>query len=68
MDEIANGIDLNLYDSWIDIRCDEPLQAYDLVANINTPIRGVCRDIQNIEATDLSTRHSQMTHAMFRRV
>lgn len=66
MREIANEIGLDLHDGRIDIRCDELLQTYDPATNINTSIRGVSRDIQNIEGTDISKPHLQVTHALFR--
>ena len=59
--EIADEIGLDLYNGRIEILCDETLRPYDPAANVDTPVEEAFRDIENIEAADLPTPHSQVT-------
>jgi len=59
--EIADEIGLDLYNGRIEILCDETLRPYDPAADVDAPVQEAFRDIENIEAADLPTPHSQVT-------
>ena len=59
--EIADEIGLDLYNGRIEILCDETLRPYDPAADVSAPVAEAFRDIENIDATTLSTPHSQVT-------
>jgi restriction endonuclease Mrr len=56
--EIADDIGLDLYNGRIEILCDETLRPYDPAADIDAPLQEAFRDIENIEAANLSDPHS----------
>jgi len=56
--EIADEIGLDLYNGRIEILCDETLRPYDPAGDIGAPIQEAFRDIENIEAANLSDPHS----------
>jgi restriction endonuclease Mrr len=58
--EIADEIGLDLYNGRIEILCDETLRPYDPAAGVDAPVQEAFRDIENIEAVDLPTPHSQV--------
>jgi len=59
--EIADDIGLDLYNGRIEILCDETLRPYDPAAEIDAPVAEAFRDIENIDAGDVPTPHSQVT-------
>jgi len=59
--EIADEIGLDLYNGRIEILCDETLRPYDPATDVDAPVKEAFRDIENIEAADLSTSHSAVT-------
>ncbi|WP_123624235.1 restriction endonuclease [Halorubrum sp. CSM-61] len=59
--EIADEIGLDLYNGRIEILCDETLRPYDPATDVDAPVTEAFRDIENIEAADLSTPHSAVT-------
>jgi restriction endonuclease Mrr len=59
--EIANEIGLDLYSGRIEILCDQSLRPYDPAADVGAPLTEAFRDVDNIEAADLPTLHSQVS-------
>ena len=59
--EVADEIGLDLYNGRIEILCDETLRPYDPATDADAPVQEAFRDIDNIEAADLSTPHSAVT-------
>ena len=55
---IADEIGLDLYNGRIEILCDETLRPYDSAADVDAPVQEAFRDIENIEAADLSDPRS----------
>ena len=56
--EIADEIGLDLYNGRIEILCDETLRPYDPAADVDAHVQEAFRDIENIEAAELSDPHS----------
>ncbi|WP_138006742.1 restriction endonuclease [Halalkalirubrum salinum] len=58
---IGDEIGLDLYNGRIEILCEETLRPFDPTTDIDAPVQGAFRDIENIAAADPIAPHSQVT-------